>query len=76
MTAQEQRKHLEEQLEKVKQRLQLLDMMEEKLIQMKQLAQKRIEKDVTVEQIQKMNDQVRNLEKQVRLLDSESTKLS
>ncbi len=70
------KKQLEEQLEKVKQRLQMLDMIEEKLFQMKELAQRVIDEDLTDEEIQEINKQVQNLGEQVKLLDSEATQLS
>ncbi|SHI62303.1 hypothetical protein SAMN02745975_00267 [Geosporobacter subterraneus DSM 17957] len=70
------KKELEEQLERVKQRLQILDMIEEKLFQMRELAQRVVDEDLTDEEIQKINKQVKYLEEQVRLLDSESTQLS
>ncbi|MDD2587076.1 MAG: hypothetical protein PHO25_10635 [Syntrophomonadaceae bacterium] len=70
------KKELEAQLEKVKQRLQILDMIEERLLQMSELAQKVVDEDLTEEELQKINQQVKYLEEQVRLLDSESTSLS
>jgi hypothetical protein len=77
MTEQEQvKKQLQEQLEKVKQRLQILDLIEEKLFQMKELAQRVIDEDLTDEEIQEINKQVKNLGEQVKLLDSEATQLS
>ena len=77
MTEQEQvKKQLEEQLEKVKRRLQILDMIEEKLLQMKELAQRVIDEELTDEEIQEINKQVQNLGEQVKLLDSEATQLS
>ncbi|WHH61512.1 hypothetical protein [Petroclostridium sp. X23] len=70
------KKELQEQLERVKQRLQILDMIEEKLLQMKGLAQWVANENVTDEEMQKIDKNVKDLEEQVRLLDSESTKLS
>lgn len=77
MPEQEQvKKQLEEQLEKVRRRLQILDMIEEKLFQMKELAQRVIDEGLTDEEIQQFNKEVQNLGEQVKLLDSEATQLS
>lgn len=77
MTEQEQvKKQLQEQLEKVKQRLQIIDRIEEKLFKMKELAQKVIDEDLIDEEIQEINKQVQNLGEQVKLLDSEATQFS
>lgn len=77
MTQQEQvKEQLQEQLEKVKQRLQILDMIEEKLFQMKELAQRLIDEDLSDNEIQDINNEVQNLGQQVKLLDSEATQLS
>lgn len=77
MTQQEQAKNqLEEQLWKVNHRLQILDMIEEKLFKMKELAQKVIDEDLTEEDIQEINKEVQDLGEQVKLLDSEATQLA
>ena len=70
------KEQLQEQLEKVKQRLQILDMIEEKLFQMKELAQRVIDEDLSDNEIQDINNEVQNLGQQVKLLDSEATQLS
>ncbi len=70
------KKELEEQLKKVIRRLQILDMIEEKLLQMKELAQRVIDEELTDNEIQGINLKVKSLEEQVRLLNSESTELS
>lgn len=54
----------------------MLDMIEEKLFQMKELTQRVIDEDLTDEEIQQINEQVQNLGEQVKLLDSEATQLS
>ncbi len=69
------KKELEEQLKKVIQRLQILDMIEEKLLQMRGLAQRVIDEELTDNEIKGVNLQVKSLEQQVRLLNSESTEL-
>ena len=77
MKKQEQeRQKLVDQLEKVKFRLEILDMIEEKLLKMKDLAQRVLDEDLTDKEISKINAEVKNLGEQVGLLDSESTDLS
>lgn len=70
------KKQLEDQLEKVKQRLQILDMIEEKLFQMKELAQRVIDEDLSDKEIEDINHEVQSLGQQVKLLDREATQLS
>ena len=70
------RKQLEKQLEKVNRRLEILDMIEEKLYHMKVLTQRVIDEDLTDEEIREINKEVQNLGEQVILLDSEATQLS
>ncbi len=70
------KKELEKQLEKVKKRLHILDIIDEKLLHMMELAQRALNEDLNDEEIQMINKQVKNLEVQVKLLDSESTQLS
>ena len=57
-------------------RLQLLDMIENKLLKMKGLAQRFVEEDLNDKEINEINKQVQELGEQVSLLDSEATKLS
>jgi|BioPla2DNA2_1021312.scaffolds.fasta_scaffold29590_2 ppGpp synthetase/RelA/SpoT-type nucleotidyltranferase len=77
MAEQEQiKKHIQEQLEKVNRRLKILDMIEEKLFRMRELAQRVIDEEITDEEIEEINKQVQDLGEQVRLLDSEVTLLS
>lgn len=70
------RKELEEQLELVKRRLQILDMIDERLVEMKRLARKVIDEDLSRWEARKINKKVGKLEKEVKLLDRESTELS
>lgn len=70
------KKELEEQLIKVKQRLEILDMLEEKLLKKKELAQRVVDNNLNNEESKKTSIQVKNLEEQVKLLDSQSTQLS
>ena len=70
------RKQLEKQLEKVNIRLEILDMIEEKLLCMKVLTQRVIDEDLTDEEILEINMKVNNLGEQVSLLDMQATELS
>ena len=70
------RKQLEKQLEKVNRRLEILDMIEEKLYHMKFLTQRVIDEDLTDEEILEINMKVNNLGEQVSLLDMQVTELS
>ena len=70
------RKQLEKQLEKVNRRLEILDMIEEKLLFMKVLTQRVIDEDLTDEEILEINMKVNNLGEQVSLLDMQATELS
>jgi len=77
MLAQQQiKEQLEDQLEKVKQRLLILDMIEDKLFQMKELAQRVVDKDLSDKEVQDINEKVLSLKEQVILLDSETTKFA
>ena len=70
------KEQLIEQLKKVNMRIQILDMIENKLLKMKELAQRVVEEDLTEKEIQKINNQVEELAGEVDLLDSEPTELS
>ena len=70
------RKQLEKQLEKVNRRLEILDMIEEKLLCMKVLTQRVIDEDLTDEEILEINMKANKLGEQVNLLDMQVTELS
>ena len=70
------RKQLEKQLEKVNRRLEILDMIEEKLYHMKFLTQRVIDEDITDEEILEINMKANKLGEQVNLLDMQVTELS
>ena len=70
------KKELIEQLQKVNMRLQILDMIENKLLKMKELAGRVVEEDLTEKEIEDINKQVQVLVAEVDLLDSEPTELS
>ena len=70
------KKGLIQSLEKVNFRLEILDMIEKKLLEMKELAQRVVEEDLTKEEMEELNKQVQELVAEVELLDSEPTELS
>lgn len=77
MTEQEQvKEQMEEKLKKVNFRLQILDMIEDKLLKMKKLAQRVVDEDLTEKEIRDINREVQGLGEQVKLLDSQPAQLS
>lgn len=77
MTGQDQaRKQMEDQLKKVNFWLEILDMIGNKLLKMKDLAQRVVDEDLTKKEIKEIDRDVQNLIEQVKLLDSEATELS
>lgn len=73
---QEIKKELEKQLDQVNIRLEILEMIEDRLIQMKILAERVINEDLRDEEIEGLNKQVQGLKEEVILLDSKATLLS
>ena len=69
------KKELEIQLERVKQRQHMLNIVEERLIKMRKLARRIWEEDLTEEEIDQMNRGFKNLQQQIKLLNSQSTQL-
>lgn len=63
---------LEEQLKLVKQRIEILNMIEEKLIKMRELAQNVVDNDLTQREIEAISREVKSLEEQINLLNLES----
>lgn len=63
-------KRLKRHLEQVNARLQILDMIESKLQQMKSLAEQVASEDLTEKEIQMINQQVQTLAKEVELFDT------
>jgi prefoldin subunit 5 len=69
-------KQLEKELEEVKRRIQILNMIEERLFAMRELAQSVIDNDLHQVEIERINQQIKYLQEQVDLLNSETTQLS
>ena len=70
------KEELERELNQINIRLEILDMIEDRLINMRELAQRVINEDLTEEEMENMNKQVQDLKGQVVLLDSKATLLS
>jgi len=66
------KKELEQELQLVKYRMKMLDIIEEKLLQMRQLAEKAKQENLTPVEIEVLNFRLKDLEKQVIALDGES----
>lgn len=63
---------LKEELQWVKYRMRMLDIIEEKLMQMRKMAETAKESNLSREEIKAINFEIHNLEEQVKALDSES----
>jgi len=63
---------LEEQLARVKERMEILNMIEERLMKMKELAQTVADNDLNQREIDMISAEVRSLEEQIDLLSLES----
>jgi flagellin-like hook-associated protein FlgL len=66
------KQELEKELQWVQYRQKMLDIMEEKLLQMKQLAEQAKQGNLTAGEIEALNARINDLAAQVRALDSES----
>jgi len=66
------KKELEQELQLVQYRMKMLDIIEEKLMQMRQLAEKAKQENLTPVEIEALNSRLKDLEKQVIALDGES----
>lgn len=63
---------LQEELKWVKYRIRMLDIIEEKLLQMRAMAETAKENNLSVKEIEAINDEIHSLEEQVKAIDSES----
>jgi hypothetical protein len=68
------KKELEQELQLVQYRINMLDIIEKKLLQMRQLAEKARQENLTSGEIEVLNSRLNDLRKQVRALDGESRK--
>lgn len=69
------KQELEQEIQWVQYRQKMLDIIEEKLLQMKQLAEQAKEENLSPAELELLNDRLNNLAEQVRALDSESRKI-
>lgn len=70
------KEELESELQRVKYRLEILDMIEERLLQMKALAEEVLEGKLNGEEIERVNMELQYLQEQVRLLEENPTEKS
>ncbi|AQS07130.1 hypothetical protein DFH40_004731 [Clostridium beijerinckii] len=69
-------KKLKEELQWVKYRQRMLDVIDEKLIKMKNIAEQAKEKSLTESELRELNIELNNLSEQVKAIDSESKIIS
>lgn len=69
------KQELEQELQWVQYRQKMLDIIEEKLLQMKQIAGQAKEENLSPIELEVFNERLNNLGEQVRALDSESRKM-
>lgn len=69
-------KKLKEELQWVKYRQRMLDVIEEKLMKMKNIAEQAKEKSLTERELRELNIELNNLSEQVKAIDSESRIIS
>ncbi|AGY77298.2 hypothetical protein [Clostridium autoethanogenum] len=68
------RQELEEKLQWVKYRQQMLDIMEKKLLKMRKIAEQAKQDNIDEKYLKVLNDKINDLAAQVRALDGESRK--
>ena len=68
------RQELEEELQWVKYRQQMLDIMEKKLLKMREMAERAKQDNLDETYLKVLNDRINDLATQVRALDAESRK--
>ena len=66
---------LEQELEWVQYRQKMLDIIEEKLLQMREIVEQAKEENLSSEELKVLNVKLKNLAAQVRALDEESRKM-
>ena len=68
------KEELDQELEWVKYRQKMLDIMQGKLLQMRELAEQAKQENLTAGELESINTKINNLVAQVRAIDSESRK--
>ena len=66
------KQELKSELQWVKYRIRMLNIIEEKLVQMRKMGEVAREENISVDKVEAINAEINNLEEQVRALDSES----
>ncbi|BCZ48606.1 hypothetical protein psyc5s11_46730 [Clostridium gelidum] len=66
---------LKAELQWVKYRTRMLDIIEEKLLKMRKMAEIAIEENLSSDETQAINSEIKDLEEQVKALDSESRRI-
>lgn len=69
------KQELIEELQWVKYRIRMLDIIETKLVQMRTMAENAKEENLTENEVEQINREISNLAEQVKALDEESKKL-
>ena len=71
---QELKQELKSELQWVKYRIRMLDIIEEKLVQMRNMAEIAKERKLSVDEVKVINTEINNLVEQARAIDEESRK--
>ena len=71
----DEREELKQELQWVQYRQKMLDIIDEKLLQMKQLAHQAEAENLSPVELKALNEKLNNLEEQVMAIDSESRKI-
>lgn len=69
------KQELKLELQWVKYRIRMLDIIEEKLVKMRNMAEVAKERNLSADEVESINTEINNLAEQVRALDEESRKL-
>lgn len=68
------KQELKSELQWVKYRIRMLDIIEEKLVQMRNMAEVAKERNLSEDEVESINTQINNLAEQARAIDEESRK--
>lgn len=69
------KQELEQELQLVQYRIKMLDIIEEKLIQMREMAEQIKEGNLTIKGIEVLNIEINNLAEQIKAIDGESKRV-
>ena len=68
------KQELKSELQWVKYRMRMLDIIEEKLVKMRNMAERAKEGNLSIDEVESINAEINNLAQQARALDEESRK--